>query len=422
MKKVKNLIYKTYHLFNKLILTLLISIESICLIPFFLFNRNIWITKVIHPFFHWSFGHTIAGNDVIARLFYPQRISILVIFHPNVNTYLFDCFHKSANVFYYKGLFLTNNRYILNLRLFFLRFLINFFNSLFFNRVIVNDFHNYYSVNPYIFDQVFTGNEELNFKYKINDFSGYVRLLQENIGNKLELQQKTKDTARKIIENSFPNFFDKNFVTILFRRKGEGSDFSTKMRNTNPENYIQGINYLINNNYNVAIIGDYTDLNFVDNKNVFNFVNFKEYKLLNIFLLTNCIFFIGQQSGPYLISNSSGIPCLLIDCFPHRLGSYNKYDICLYKRVIKDKEEVNLEKIIKLYPEILIGYKFKYNNLIIEDNTSLEIFSAIKEMLESMCDNNIYLERSEKYESIRNICPKEILLKYSLSSIPLFKM
>ena len=85
-----------------IIIKVLIIFEAILLTPYFLLNNlKIWNNKLIFPFYHHSFGHTITGIDCIARLFFPEKITLIIISNSNSNKYLIKCFEKSYDIYYF---------------------------------------------------------------------------------------------------------------------------------------------------------------------------------------------------------------------------------------------------------------------------------------------------------------------------------
>ena len=74
-------------------------------IPLFLVRcRNSFTNSIAYVFWNGSFGHSIVGLDYAARLYHPNRISLLFIPHPRSNEFLPACFHQSYDVYIWKGL------------------------------------------------------------------------------------------------------------------------------------------------------------------------------------------------------------------------------------------------------------------------------------------------------------------------------
>jgi putative glycosyltransferase (TIGR04372 family) len=402
------------------LLKIIVYTEAILLTPFLIIRFNkIWNNKIIFPFYHHSFGHTILGIDCIARLFFPEKITLIIIPHKNTNKYLINTFIKSYDIFYFN--FLINFETIINsstLRFQVLKFYLNLILSFRSGFELINSFERYYGILSKTPVPCEAGVESIDKKLPYTNLSGYGRLLEEKIGLNPILPSYDLNYCKKIILDKYPNFFDKPFVTLLLRSKeNSSSDFSNSIRNTNQAEYVKAVEYATLNGYHVVSSGE-------TNSNLFKSINgFFDLtqldipvQLLNIYLITNCKYFVGQQSGPFALANSCGINCLLIDCWPYRLGSYLEGDINLYKKIYNDKnEEIKIQNLYLHHQDLCLGYGYKRKKMKVVDNNEQEILLSFVEFLNN--NKNTEIINLQKFI---NLIPDNMPVKYAPSRPPSF--
>jgi len=399
---------------------LIFYIEAIFITPFLLIKNNSFLrNKIIFPFTHHSFGHSISATDCICRLFYPEKISIIIILQPNTNKYLFKCFDKCYDIFYFE--YFIKSKYFVNpalIRNIILKFYLNLILICKEDFEIINNFQKYYGVMSKTPIPCISGDEINDKSIPYINISGYGRLLENNIGLNPRLPIEDIDYCIKTINSNFPNFFNKPFVTLLLRSKGINStDITTSFRNTNQENYIKSVEYITSIGYNVVATGETKSTLFNHIGGFYDFSNLIISKnLLNVFLITECASYIGQQSGPYLLANSSGKNCLLIDSWPYRLGSFLKGDINLYKNIYIDgKGFINIKNLFLYHQDLCLGYGYKRKNAKVIDNSEDEISQSCTEFF----SKNKFDEESNLKKLI-DIIPEYVPFKYAPSRPPSF--
>src|SRR3989339_1611963 len=394
-------------------------------IPYFLLkNVGIFKNKIIYIFWERSFGHTVTGIDYASRLFYPNRISLVYIPHPRSNEYLPLCYEHNVDSFLFKSIFLPYSHIGGRIR----------YNIFFVILCIINGlikkFHiiersNVYKTVSIASDNLLLGDENVGKLKKCIDLTGYYRLLKENIGKKAKLPRLLDEQCKKIIVEKYSDIFNKPFVVLLLREKGRNSKgFEHYVRCSGPqENYILAVKHLVENGFNVVGSGE-------TNNSIFNSLNgyysFKDIeiddKLLNIFLLMNCKLFIGQHSGPYILSSSCNIHVLLCDVMPHWEGTFNSKDIILFKNLV-EKETGKRLSLVDIYlrnQDIAYGYNFNKKKIAVEPNSAEEILEAVKETLNIM--NNIdYLTTADKIliEKFRKLPLPNMRLFYDGNRVPI---
>jgi putative glycosyltransferase (TIGR04372 family) len=397
-----------------------IYLEAILFTPYLLFcNKSIWNNKLIFPFYHHSFGHNIVGLDCISRLFYPEKLSLILVYHSNINLSLTSCFDSSYDVFYFK--YIINFKSISissSIRYKVLKSYINLISIFKIDYQIINSFTKFYGVMSKIPTRCVAGDEFNDKAIPYINLSGYGSLIENNIGLKPRLPKNDLQLCINVIINEYPLFFSKPFVTLLLRSKGiNANDISNSFRDTNQDNYLKSIEYITSIGYNIVATGD-TDssiFNHIDGFYDFTSLNISK-NLLNVFLITECQSFIGQQSGPYLLANSSGKNCLLIDSWPYRLCSFLKGDINLYKNIsIDGKEIISMKNLFLNHQDLCLGYGYKRKNAKVIDNSEDEILQSCIEFF----SKNKFEEESKLKELIA-IVPEYMPFKYAPSRPPSF--
>ena len=66
-------------------------------------NRAIFDNREILIAWHCSFGHPSLGIDWTARLYYPNRVSMIYIDHPRANPFLPQCYLHTYDLFRFEG-------------------------------------------------------------------------------------------------------------------------------------------------------------------------------------------------------------------------------------------------------------------------------------------------------------------------------
>tara|TARA_B100000579_G_C22849260_1_gene866318 strand:- start:9214 stop:10479 length:1266 start_codon:yes stop_codon:yes gene_type:complete len=155
-------------------------------------------------------------------------------------------------------------------------------------------------------------------------------------------------------------------------------------RNSNINSYIESIKHLINQNYFVIRVGrsPSKEISFKD-KNFFDYSrsNIQE-DILDIFLIKNCKYFVGTQSGifdmaqlfnkPILVTNMVELYC----SYPLKIN-----DRGIFKKIYHHGKQLDIVDYLK--------YDFNYHNptnhiedLSFEDNSEEEIFYSLNEFLD----------------------------------------
>lgn len=419
--------YKLISALGRAVVEFLVALITLIEAPLFLlFNARMFRNDIMYVFWHWSFGHTVLGLDYASRLFFPHRISLLYIPHPGSNEYLPFIFAHNIDPFIYRSM-IPFNRFFDAPRYRILRFFVSVIAGCM-KRIQVVDFMNVYKTVSLANDTSLIGNEETGAIEKTTDWTGYIRLLRDNIGHPPRLPDNLFAECQAAIIKKHPEFFDKPFVTLLLRRKGEGSKFlSTAIRCAGShENYAPAVKFLTQNGYNVVGTGETKHKHF---KHIPGYYSFEDAhvpeKLLNLFSLTQCKFFIGQHSGPFTLPNSCGILCLICDSMHYRIGTFHQRDIILFKH-LRDRQtgkHLSYVDVFKDNQDLAFGCHFKEKHIDVEPNSPEEILEAVKESCAILGERREFTSEDERLcEAFQSLLPKTMAISYAGNRPPLFML
>jgi hypothetical protein len=289
-------------------------------VPLFLLrNRELFRNDILYPFWHWSFGHTVSGIDYASRLYWPHRISLLHVPHPNANPLLPRLHEHNVDAFTYRSAIGFKSVHIDAPRAAVLRFF-TFLAAAVVPRLQVAERESVYRTVSLAGDaRIEAGDPDANELVEALDYTGYVRLLHDGVGRDAELPLDLRERVRSAIAAAYPDFFSRPFVTFTFRRKGSGLEAHTAIRDAGPaENYLPAMRWLTENGFNVVLWGDDGEA-FSGLQDVYTLERAElERNELNLFVFAEAALFVGQQSGAPVLANACGVPVLLVDALPHR--------------------------------------------------------------------------------------------------------
>ena len=179
----------------------------------------------------------------------------------------------------------------------------------------------------------------------------------------IKLKKEIIDKCEKKIEKY--NFNKNDRIVCLHVRDSvfRNDEGRKDYRNSNIENYLETIKYLIQQNYKVVRMGkkskiklNFTNENFFD----YSFSNIKD-DLLDLYLIERCSFYIGTQSGILDVAQMFNKPILLTNmCELYTSFPRKKNDRGIFKKIYKKdvKEKISLEDFASM--------EFKYHDPQIE--------------------------------------------------------
>ena len=350
-------------------------------------NRKMFKNEIVYLFWNVSFGHQIMSYDYASRLYWPNRISLIEILWPRNNPYLAYCFKHNIDAFSYKSLLFKRSYLWAQVSYFVLRFYCLLISALT-NKFQVIDRLDTYKTLSIAETQLKIGDRTATKLIDYYDPTGYIRLLRENIGKKPTIQEEFYTQCFDLIKKHAPNFLNREFITLLLRDKGRDSEsWTDKIRNTGPhEYYLPAVEYIVEKGYHVLGLGETEHEIFKDVSGYFSLddVGIDPY-LLNIYGLTQCKYFIGQQSGPYILPESINKKCLIIDNVYPSYGTYNNKTYLANKKISFRGKCLSNEAI---YTEHLnASYGIKLDEYIFSPLSSKEILYSVKTFLNNKKDN-----------------------------------
>ncbi len=202
------------------------------------------------------------------------------------------------------------------------------------------------------------------------------------------------------------NIKDKKIVTLHIRTSSFYDDKKFVSRNSELNDYMPTIKYLIDQNYFVIIFSnEKLDLNISD---VFILNTEDSYnKKIQIYLISISSFYINSASGPAFIANLFNTPSINTNFFPlsQSIG-YKENDITIPKKIYDN----NQNKVIN-YKEIFSSdicfdassKTLQRKNFITISNDPDDILNAVKEMIISLKDEKFYsTDLQKRYKSLLN--------------------
>jgi putative glycosyltransferase (TIGR04372 family) len=167
---------------------------------------------------------------------------------------------------------------------------------------------------------------------------------------------------------------------------------SNEYRNSNIENFLESINWLLQQNVFVIRMGRITEKSVeIDNPRFFDYSKYsKQTDFLDIWLFANCDGIISTSTGPDALGCIYQIPLLLVDMLP--LNGTFTFSNCITvpKKLIWEKngKPLNLREILdsswsldkRLGPNLNSNiYDYQKRGIKISDLTSLELLKATQE-------------------------------------------
>jgi putative glycosyltransferase (TIGR04372 family) len=231
--------------------------------------------------------------------------------------------------------------------------------------------------------------------YAEKKFTNYNNLLPISIKeSEVDLQEKEKEDCKKLLKQY--DLSTDRIVCLHVRDHGYYNDLNRRgYRNSDINNYIGVIEYLINKNYLVVRLGNksanklnFKHKNFID----YPFTDLKS-EIMDLFLIKECNFYIGTPSGPLdtaWLFNKPTLTTNLYDIYPS--FPRKSIDRGVFRKIIRKENG----KILSLneFAKLNINYhqtEVNINELYFEENSSNELVEATKEFV-------INYESSENYK------------------------
>ena len=363
-----------YSIFNKL--------NKIKKFPFF------FLSPLIYAIGNASQQITIASNYTKSRgkVLIILKVKLLkrILNYSICNKSLFHdlIFDKKKDLKYY---FITNiASYFLDIEFIFKRSFVLFFRKYF--NIKFKEETNFPKIGiNYIFGNSVIDLKKIDYK-DIKPFYFYPNQIdikeQQKIYCKKKLKEFGLDETEKLV---CLHVRDANFKNDENRKNYFNSG---NYRNSDINNYIESINFLINQGYYVIRMGDSSS-----KKINFNHKKFLDYSksdmkedIMDFYLIKKCAFYIGTQSGIIDIAYMFNKPvfttnmCELFACLPRK-----KIDRGIFKKIYYGDSQNCID--IQTFAALPFKYhcpQIEIKDLKFEENSPEEIYEATVEFLESL--------------------------------------
>jgi len=227
----------------------------------------------------------------------------------------------------------------------------------------------------------------------------YKDLLPISISDsKVDLEENEKEKCQQLIKNL--NLDKSKIVCLHVRDPGYYNDLSRRnYRNSNINNYVGLIEYLIKKNYLVVRIGDKSakKLNFSNKYFIdYPFTDFKS-EIMDLFLLQTCQFYIGTSSGPMDTAYLFNKPILLTNLYDiYPSFPRKRIDRGVFRKIVKKENG----KILSLneFAELNIKYhqtEVNIDDYHFEENSSEELLNATKEFVNNIQESDNFKKKIE---------------------------
>ncbi|WP_041960420.1 TIGR04372 family glycosyltransferase [Sulfurospirillum arsenophilum] len=210
--------------------------------------------------------------------------------------------------------------------------------------------------------------------------------------DRLEIDLDKKDV--EICKEALANLgvtMNEWYVCLHIRTSHYHKDPDSFFRNSSPENYLTAINYISLLGGKVIRLGDPVDMSI--NQYCIDYPNSKyKSELMDLYLIKNCKFYMGTNSGILDTAFLFGTPVLGVNYSDFCLTKlFKDCDKVLYKHMIDKKtgKELTIENIFQkpmyINPNINEFYINKFHeDYEVHENTPEEILLATKEMLSDL--------------------------------------
>lgn len=175
------------------------------------------------------------------------------------------------------------------------------------------------------------------------------------------------------------------FVTVHARESAFTRDKNGSPRNASIAKYQRAIDEVIARGGYVIRIGDSTMQELPARPNLFDYARSDiKSDWMDVFLLSCCRFLIGVASGPAQVPPLFSIPCVYTNWMPMGDYPFNPLGILIHKRHLNREtgESISYKEMMSICSDSQA--LLDRSNIVLEENTELEIFDAVREMLDKL--------------------------------------
>ena len=356
---------------------------SLVEVPLFLLRnrRAMARNRILFPFWHWSFGHTITAIDYASRLYWPHRISLLYIPHPSSNPRLPELWAHNVDVFRFESRLRFRSVNIDMPRFAVLRFFALLLAGFRMRHYVVERLQLYRTLTV-ASEELVAGRPDTNRAESVIDYTGYVRLIHDEVGRDPGLPEAALAEVHAALAARHPAFLERPFVALVLRTKGRGLLLESALRDAGPaENYLPAATRLVELGYHVVPWGVTDPFRGLPGVYTLDDLDAPP-ELVNLFVFTRCAFFVGQQSGAPVLADAANVPCLIVDTFPYSYGMFRRRDVLLHKN-LRERETgrvLSPAESFRDHPDLALGYNLEAKGIEVVPNTPEELVDAVEEL------------------------------------------
>ncbi|MEQ8191366.1 MAG: TIGR04372 family glycosyltransferase, partial [Candidatus Eremiobacterota bacterium] len=181
---------------------------------------------------------------------------------------------------------------------------------------------------------------------------------------------------------------DKWFVCLHVREQSFYQDNDRPWRNSSIFNYIKGIKAIVDSGGYVVRMGDKSMTPMPKMRGVIDypFSPFKS-ELMDLYLISECRFYIGTNSGPFGVANLFQKPMIMVNLSDLAILSYQKVSFAIIKHLYSHSRNrfLSISEILQ-EPFECQGNKRLGSDYIMFENTPDEIYDVITEFLNRLTD------------------------------------
>lgn len=290
------------------------------------------------------------------------------------------------------------------------------FLSGFFIRAICLPFTYFPFLVENFFEYDISFNKTSEAKKIFNDFN---KKYKEKTLIKFSLEEKS--SYEKIINDKL-KIHPYRYVTLHIRSSYFNNEKHESSRNSNIETYFSAIKFLVDAGLKVVIVGDnnFQYVKYLEEYFKNNFVNYSNSRFrtkeLDIFILSECFFHIGTNSGLSYFSSLQGRPTLYVNMYyaDASLG-FLEHDLTIFKKYMKNGELLSLKDYFSSpYRRLYYRQEMQSLGLVLVDNSEDEILEATKEIYRNLNCGEIKVSKIQR--KVKNMIASDSFSYHSVSN------
>ncbi len=217
----------------------------------------------------------------------------------------------------------------------------------------------------------------------------------------LKLKEITKNEALNFLK-PFGLNEDDDFIVLHLREEGYADGAQHTYRNVDIQNYIDSIDWLINQGFKVVRIG-HPHMSRIEPRNgLIDLTAVRNPGEVDIFLCARAKFYYGSGSGPVSLAFNFNVPCLITNNLPY--GHQRPNGLVQFVPLIQEStgKPLSLEQIRKMKLEHTYSPKI-FNDLKLTPKfaSSADNLRLVREMVEYIQHGEIFKQNCAKKEKLK---------------------